>query len=408
MAVATNRWVGEAVAVAQVDTWTIAETVEIGDLFILTVVGWDGSTEVISHSATSTTKATVATELAAQWNASTHPECAKITAAGVGDTVTLTADTAGVAFTVTGATTEANGDESDSQTFEVVKTTANVGPSDWSSAANWSNGTMPVDTDNKVYVEGAFTILYGLAQSAVELDELWISGAQIGTNPASGWAPVYLDIECPIVHIGHKHGPSALTQQAPINLDTGTVASAITVHNTGTNGSAPAVRLLCACATTTVEVRKGTVGIANDAGEQAILNKLTLLYDTNRTTDAKVYVGAEVTFDTGVINQEGGELRLRSTCATVTIEEGAMTIDAAAAMTTLTINGGTVTHNSSGTLATVAINGGTLDMTKSGIAQTLTNCQLNTGGTLKHDPALSTITTWTEPTGPVSLRASAA
>lgn len=407
MAVATNRYVGEAAAVAQVDTFTPGGTIEISDIFILTATGPDGVIEILTFVATDDQAGTVAAALVALWNASPSTACTGITASGT-VTVILTADVAGVGFTVVGTTTETGGGAADDQTFTRVATVANTGPCDWTSAANWSNGTVPVDGDEKVYVEGDFDILYGLAQSAVELNELWISGAQIGTNPAEGRQPVYLDIESPIVHIGHSFGPTARTQTAPINLDTGTVASVITVHSTGTNGSSPAVRLTCDCATTTVEVRKGSVGIANESGETATLNKLSMLYATNKLTDAKVYVGSGVTFDTGVINQEAGALVLRSTCATVTIESGTMLIEAAAAMTTLTVNGGTVTHNSTGTLATVAINNrGVVDMTRAASTQTITNCQLNTGGTIKHDPANSTITNWTEPNSPVSLRASA-
>ena len=384
---ATNRFVGGAAAVAQVDTFTPGGTIEIGDIFILTSTGWDGVIEVVTFTATDTTPANVSVGLIAAWNASTSSACIDVTASGT-VTVILTADTAGVAFSVVGTTTEAGGGAADDQTFSRAATTKNEGPNDWSSVANWSEAAVPV-ADDDVYIEGTFTILYGLAQSAIELDSLNRSGARIGTNPAPGWRPVYLAIGAPIVDIGYHYGPSTVTQSVPVNLDLGTVASVITIHDFGTNGTSPAVRITCKHADTTLEVRKGKVGFYNNADGDAELDIINIGYVNNKAGDSDVYIEPGCTIDT--INQRGGNLNLRS-----------------ALTTALTMDAGTLKTEGSGAITTLTINGGTADFTKSAVSRTVTNLKLNPGGMLRHDPASTDFTNWTEPDNPVTLSASAA
>lgn len=112
--------------VAQVDTFTPGGTIEVGDIFTLTASNNAGQTASVSFTATATTAANVSAGLIAAWNASTNPLHVNVTASG-SSTVILTADNAGVPFTVTGTTTEADGTAADSQTFVKVSTTANVG-----------------------------------------------------------------------------------------------------------------------------------------------------------------------------------------------------------------------------------------------------------------------------------------
>src|SRR5688500_1453229 len=59
-----TRFVGNALAVAQVDTLTIGGTIEVGDRFRVTING-----KTFVHSAGTTVAATEATALAAAWNA---------------------------------------------------------------------------------------------------------------------------------------------------------------------------------------------------------------------------------------------------------------------------------------------------------------------------------------------------
>ncbi len=399
-----NRYVGEAVAVAQVDTFT-PTNVEIGDVFTLTSIGWDGVTEVLPFTATAATAANVAAALVALWNASTSTACTGVTATGT-VTIILTADTAGVAFTVTATAVQGGG--ADDQTLDRVATTKNEGPSDYSSVDNWSLGVIPVNT-NDVYIEGAFTILYGLDQSAVELDSLNISGARIGTNPvtvdSASWRPVFLEIESPIVEIGYLYGVASVTQAVPVNLDLGIVASAITVHNAGSNGTSPAVRITSKHADTTLKIRKGYVGYYNNSGGDAELDYIDMEYVSSKMSDVDLYVESGCTIDT--INLKAGDLALWSALTTaLTIDAGTLRTEGSGAIPTLKANGGTCTLNSSGTITTMVIDGATVDFTKVAVARTVSNLKLNSG-MLKHNSSL-TISTWTAPANPVTLTASAA
>ena len=113
-------------AVAQVDTFTPGGTIEATDVFTLTVTGENGTTASVSFIATDTSAATTSAGLIAAWNASTNPLCTGITASGT-STVILTADVAGVPFSVAGTTTESGGGAADAQTFTRVATTAKRG-----------------------------------------------------------------------------------------------------------------------------------------------------------------------------------------------------------------------------------------------------------------------------------------
>src|SRR3954469_25164916 len=124
---ASKYFIGTAGTTAQVDRFTPAN-VGIGDTFTLTVTGEDGSTLAISFVATVATVANVTAGLVAAWNASTNPLVTPITAADATTSLTLTADTVGVPFTI--ATSTTNGGAANTQTLTRAAVTANVGPSD--------------------------------------------------------------------------------------------------------------------------------------------------------------------------------------------------------------------------------------------------------------------------------------
>lgn len=96
---ATNIYMGSTVAVAQIDTATPANVV-IDDVFTLTLTDDLDNTAAVSFTATAATVANVTAGLTAAWNASTDPLLTGITASDSTTHVTLTADTAGVPFSV--------------------------------------------------------------------------------------------------------------------------------------------------------------------------------------------------------------------------------------------------------------------------------------------------------------------
>jgi hypothetical protein len=95
---ATKYWLGTATAVAQVDTVQIT-AYDVTTTYTLTVGGVDVETLGVTD-ATGT-----ATALAAAWNTSTHAYFTGVTASSTTDTVTLTADVAGVEFTAASSVT---------------------------------------------------------------------------------------------------------------------------------------------------------------------------------------------------------------------------------------------------------------------------------------------------------------
>ncbi|MBC8337879.1 MAG: hypothetical protein ISR51_04915 [Rhodospirillales bacterium] len=105
-------------AVAQVDTITVGGTVEVGDKFSVTLNG-----VVFPFVAATTSANDVAVGLANAINAGTEPVTASAPAGGV---FTLTADTAGTAFTNTVATTETDDTAADAQTIATASTTPNT------------------------------------------------------------------------------------------------------------------------------------------------------------------------------------------------------------------------------------------------------------------------------------------
>lgn len=117
---ATNYYLGTTTARQQVVTVTPAN-VEVGDIFRLTLTLDDSSVITITFTATAATVANVTAGLTAAWNASLNPWVAAITAADNTTNLTLTADVAGVPFSLT--TSTANGGAVDDQTLTAVVTT---------------------------------------------------------------------------------------------------------------------------------------------------------------------------------------------------------------------------------------------------------------------------------------------
>jgi hypothetical protein len=113
--------------VAEVYTATPA-TVQIGDVFTLTIVDEYGRAGSVSFTAAAATVANVTAGLTAAWNASTNAAVATVTAADDTTHVTLTGDVTGFEFTLTGSTTDGGG--ANTQTLILVNTIQGSGPDD--------------------------------------------------------------------------------------------------------------------------------------------------------------------------------------------------------------------------------------------------------------------------------------
>lgn len=380
---ATNRWTGRSLATAQVDTLTIGGTIEVGDLFLVTIGG-----KTFSYAATSTAAATVASGFATAWNALSstyYPEFAEMTAAATsGGALTLTADTPGKPFTVSVSTTESNGGASDGQTFSRAATTASSGPNHWDTAANWSLGTVPVSTDDVWIENSSVSILYGLAQSAVTLTSLNIAASftgEIGLKENTGTYIEYRDrflaISATTVNIGDGFGSGS----GRIQLDFGANAATVNVRNMGTPAENGLEALLIkGSSITAVNADKGSVGIAVFAGESATVTTLRSGYRTNPTSDVTIRCGPSVTLTT--LEQSGGTVELGAGLTTITKTDGTLTVKAGN-ITTANIDGGAFYYHGVGTITTLnASDGGIVDFSQNMRGRTVTTGNFYSGSSL--------------------------
>lgn len=276
---------------------------------------------------------------------------------------------------------------------------------DWSVAANFSPSGVPANSDD-VYLENSSQdVSAGLDQSAVALDSLHIAQSYTGNI---GDDDAYLQIGAGVVNIGRHYGPGSPAGSGRIKLDLGSTAAAVVTYNSGSpaDSNKPAIRLLADNAATTIEVRKGSVGIACETGETTTVGTITESYISRQASDADVFIGSGVTLTT--LNKTGGDGVLECAATTVTNEGGNLITDGSGAIATLNAEGGEVISNSTGTITTCNIaTAGTADFLKSAAARTVTTMKLEAGGTLKYDPDVLTITNKVDSDNPVTLTATA-
>ncbi len=369
-----------ALAVSQVDTGTVGGTVEAGDLFTITIGG-----KTLSVAAPTTSTSATATAIAAAFeavDADLYQEFGKITAAANGSTVTFTADDEGVPFTVTLATTEANGSASDGQTWVDVATTANAGPNCWGGATNWAGGVIPANTDD-VYLENSEVgILYDLAQSGVALTSLSIAAsfeAHVGLPQTNDdgypeYRATYLAIGATTVTIGAGQGDGS----GLIRLNTGTGATTITVHKTATTEEedVPSFCWKGTNANNVLNALSGDVGVAFFGGETA-----TVL--TMRVVEATVRCGSGCTLTTVELGGSGS-IELRSACTTLTLDPGSGTVTLLGTGNITAANvwdDATLDIRRSCTIATLNASG-TVDLTNAPGTVTFTNATLGKGAAI--------------------------
>lgn len=388
---ATRIWKGGALAVAQLDTITVAGTWATNDTATITINGQDITFTV---AATETVAAVVA-GLVALWNASTITECTEATAADANPYVTLTADTAGVPFTITvSESTVGDG------TLALAHTTVSAGPNDWSTAANWSGGAVPVNDDDIIVENSDVSIFYGLNQTGITADSLTIEQDFTGVlglprNNAAGYAEYrnqYLVIDPDAITIGGGEGVGS----GRIKIDTEAVQTVLTILNFGEalEDGLGAIVWKGTHASNAISITKGNLSIAPFGAEVATVLTLKIGYHDNPDGDAVVRSGSGVTL--GTITKNGGQLTCDNTTAAITAltqTAGETTIHGVTnAVTALNVYGGRVYYSTAGTLTAVVVTAGAvLDFSRDMRAKTVTAIQVYGLDTIS-DPAA--IVTW--------------
>lgn len=385
---ATVRHTGGAAAIKQLDTLTVGGTVEIGDLFTVTI-----GQKTLSVAATTTSTATTAAEIAAAWVAldkSLYPEFGEMEPQANGSDITVLANTAGIPFTLTVATTEAGGGAADLQTFVKVATTAATGPNFWNDAKNWDGSAVPVNADD-VTIDSGVDILHGLAQSAVTLTSLTIKGgSKIGlAERNAGGYPEYrakeLNIKSTTVTIDCE------SERIKVNFD----ISATTVHvrATGQGGAdeagVKAVVVRGTNAANVLNVSKGSVDSALFAGHTATWATVRISYVDNPDSDAVVSFGSGCTLTT--LTQSGGVVETNSAITTLN-QSGGSHVHFTGTITTHNFDAGTFLKRGLFTVTTGDVGSkAVLDCRKSALVQTVTNVLNLYAGAKVLDP-LGTLT----------------
>ncbi len=399
---ASNRWLGRAQAIAQVDTVTMsgAGNWVTGDTITLTI----NQKSLVVTVGASVTDADVAITVKEAWEdedftdttASKTPadggqdivEFAQITATVSGDVVTLTRDTPGDPFVLT-VTESVSGDE----TATEATATAATGPNFYDNADNWTLAAAPIATNDVFVDDSSISILHGLGQSGVALASFTVARNYTGTiglpkQNVGGYVEYradYLAIDATTISIGNGEGSGS----SQIKIDSGSTQTAITIESTGSPPfGLEAFIWKGTHVNSTLEVIEGTVGTAVFGGEVAQF--LTLL-----NTAGTVRLSQRTTV-TNVTN-ESGDVSLNGTflpSAAVRNSSGTILISGLSNLDALTIDGGTVDWRSTGTITTANIGGAqrgaSLDFSNDNSARIITNCNLNLNGRII-DP-LQTVT----------------
>lgn len=381
---ATTRWIAAAGAVAQVSTVQVT-AYHASTTYRLTVNG--KSVSVIAAGSVNATAAA----LEAAWNASAEPEFAEATALAATDTVTLTADTAGVPFTVTPSVSGGTG------TIGAATTaTASTGPNHWDNAANWSTGSVPVTGDNIWIENSSVSVLYGLNQSAVTPASVNLAASFTGTlglpEINQSGSAAYHEYRAQYLQLGGgtaiNVGDGPGQGSGRIKIDTGTGATTLTVRGTSSSleTDLEALQWKGTHASNVVNVFRGSVGIAGYAGDAATVATLRVGFVTSENGDATVRCGPGCTLTT--IEQSGGTLEINTAATTITKTAGELTVKGSGGYTTITNDKGTVYYLSTGTTTNTRVGSdATVDCSRDMRPRTFTNAVQLYAGATWIDPA---------------------
>lgn len=376
---ATVRFLGTAPAISQVTDFVLSGTWDAADTITFTI-----GTVSVTMTTGSATITTILDNMVSTWNglsSSAYPQFAEMTASEDGATkFTLTADTAGKPFTVTISTNSALGKIDGAASSSGTNSTSNSGPNDWNVGANWSGGSKPANTDDVVIEDTDIPIKYNLDQSSVSPTSLTIKNYRaadgIGLANHNGNYYEYRDTFLKFAGCATINIEDSTTGR--IRLDVGgTVTCNVKGTGAGIEDGVPAVLLKGFGASSVLNLTRGSVGVAQFAGETATIATCRVSHEGNILGDAELTLGSGVTLAT--IDISGGTVEINSNVTTLTMTAdangsgGEVTI-AAGAVTTLTCQGGRCIYNSTGTLGTATVSGpGHLDFSQDLRAKTVTN-----------------------------------
>lgn len=213
---------------------------------------------------------------------------------------------------------------------------------------NWSSGTANVTGDSAFFVNSTFGATSGLDQSAVTLAVL---EAELSFTGEFGTAAAYGQFGATIFNYGRNTGLGSPSGSARFKIDLGSVQSAMNIFATSSSSTdtyLEPLRIKGTHASNVARVYGGTVGFGTTlAGEAYTLATLDVLGNAN----VNLGIGGTLT----TINNDGGNIKLRSAATTVTMISGTLINYGTGAITTETVIGGTLTQVATGTVGTLTV-----------------------------------------------------
>jgi len=389
---ATKHWQGQATAVAQIDTVQIT-AFDVATTYTLTV-----GLKTVSTIGVTDADGT-ATALAAAWEASTDPYFANVSASATTDTVTLTALTAGVPFIAASSVTGGTG-----TIGAVTSSTASAGPNDWSTATNWSDDTVPVSTDTVVFQANTVDVLWGFAQSAVDLtlfqifqsytgkiglpEDQFTTAATTTDTSVPEYRATYLAVGSATLRIGEHFGSGAPAGSSRLKIDLGTDLNTGIITNSSTSSAdtfLEPIRLLGVNSSNVLHVLKGNVGIASTvAGEVSTWGTINVSHQGNITGDSKANIASGVTIT--ALTQSGGTILLQTAVPNITQTAGELTTTGTGAISGVITVGGTAFLGSTGLINSLIVTStGKADFSRDSQDKTVSALVLHAGSTLNID-----------------------
>jgi len=410
---ASSDWLGNAVAVQQITTATVALTWATNDTATVTINGKD----LVVTLGTPVTVTDVAALIVSAFNSETRinsalgssnvggqsiPEFAEIIASNSAGVVTFTTRNSrdhGKPFTLTTSESTAT-----TGTFGSVTTTqAATGPNDFNNADNWSGGSVPANDDTINYRdcdvdclhnlpdgsslnrEFAAVNIYNSFKGRIGLPKVnrdnaskpyveYRSRYMILTDVGTGSAPLFT------IGIGEGDGPSL------VNIHQNTLVATFEVECNGKPDSRiPGGRVVnvIAPAGGTLKARKGSIDISDQNGGAASWSSITTSGRKGNFQDIDILsLGNAATNAT--VSMVGGRMYLDwATWSTngLTVNGAECTVDTCG-IPSAQISEGTLKHMGSGvTIATLTLNrGGVFDVSLGGGTNvTVTNANYHSG-----------------------------
>ena len=247
-----------------------------------------------------------------------------------------------------------------SQTFTKTSVIVPTGPYHMDDANNWTLGHTPADAEIVVFENSDRPVKYGLIFTSVEPAEVIFESTYEADAGLDDYNPRgYYEYRNKEITFGTAPGANSIkvtigrgegNGSSMIRICTNDVQTEVDVYLTGPmKKNKPCVLWRGTHASNSVNVYRGSIGIASGAGEAATVDQLRISYIETVDSDAYVVVGPGVTLNT--VTKDAGYLQ--DDCAVVTAFTqlaGDTDFNGTGAMAQLYNRGGVFNYNSSGTL----------------------------------------------------------